>query len=258
MDEKTIRALNAINRSFYGDAADEFSATRRDPWPGWQRLPPLIAEHLPDRELRVLDVGCGNGRFAAFLAEALPQRCTSLRYRGIDASAPLLEAARARRLPFAEAETRVVDIVEAPIESLAGAHAFSLIALFGVLHHVPSERRRRRLLQSLAGHLEAGGLLALAIWRFEAFERFHTRLRPWEEFNAVAREPIDLSQLETGDHLLPWGEGGRALRYCHFVDEAEAQRLVEAAPLSVVATYSADGREGSLNRYFILRMREGS
>jgi SAM-dependent methyltransferase len=238
--------LNAINRSFYRDAAAEFSATRRDPWPGWERLPPLIEEYLPGRDLRVLDVGCGNGRFAAFLAGALPATCASLRYCGIDASAPLLEAVRARHLPFAEVETRLADVVETPIEEPLGARGFSLIAAFGVLHHVASERRRRRLLQSLAGRLEPGGLLALAIWRFE------------EEWNATAPEPIDLAQLEAGDRLLPWGEDGRAVRYCHFADEEETGRLVQAASLSVAATYTADGREGNLNRYFVLRVREGS
>ena len=258
MDEKTIRALNAINRSFYRDAAAEFSATRRDPWPGWERLPPLIEEHLPGRDLRVLDVGCGNGRFAAFLAGALPAACASLRYCGIDASPPLLEAVRARHLPFAEVETRLADVVETPIEEPLGARGFSLIAVFGVLHHVASERRRRRLLQSLAGCLEPGGLLALAIWRFEAFERFRGKLRPWEEWNATAPEPIDLAQLEAGDRLLPWGEDGSKVRYCHFADDEETGRLVQATPLSVAATYTSDGREGNLNRYFVLRVRDGS
>jgi len=258
MDEKTVRALNAINRSFYRDAAAEFSATRRDPWPGWGRLPPLIEEHLPGRGLRVLDVGCGNGRFAAFLASALPRACPSLRYCGIDMSAPLLEAVRARQLPFAEVETRLADVVETSVEEPLGARRFSLIAVFGVLHHVPSERRRCQLLRSLAGRLEPGGLLALAIWRFEASRRFRDKSRSWEEWNATAREAIDLGELEAGDHLLPWGEDGSRVRYCHFADEAETERLVQAASLRTAATYTADGREGNLNRYFVLRMREGA
>jgi tRNA (uracil-5-)-methyltransferase TRM9 len=258
MDEKTVCALNAINRSFYRDAAAEFSATRRDPWPGWDRLPPLVEEHLSGRDLRVLDVGCGNGRFAAFLAGALPAACASLRYCGIDLSPPLLDAVRARHLPFAEVETRLADVVEMPIEEHLGAGRFSLIAVFGVLHHVASERRRRQLLRSLAGRLEPGGLLALAIWRFEASLRFRGRLRPWEEWNATAPEPIDLAQLEAGDHLLPWGEDGSRVRYCHFADDAETERLVRAASLSVAATYTSDGREGNLNRYFVLRVRDGA
>jgi SAM-dependent methyltransferase len=258
MDEKTVRALNAINRSFYGASAAEFSQTRRDPWPGWERLPPLIEEHLPDRALGVLDVACGNGRFGAYLADALPARRGRLRYFGLDASEPLLAAARARRLPFAEVVTQLGDLVEAPLEPLLAGHAFSVIAVFGVLHHVPSERLRQQLLRTLAAHLEPGGLLALAVWRFAAFERFRTRLRSWEEFNRAAREPIDVSQLESGDHLLPWGDGGRAVRYCHAMSDEEMRRLPEAARLRVVASYTADGRDDGLNRYFIFRLVEGS
>jgi SAM-dependent methyltransferase len=257
MDEKTVRALNAINRSFYADAASGFSETRRDPWPGWAHLPPLIDAHLPGRTLAVLDVGCGNGRFGAFLADALPLHGPALRYCGVDASEPLLAEVRARALPVSEVETHLVDVVETPLEGPFGARSFSLIAVFGLLHHVPGEERRRRLLRSLAGLLEPGGLLVFAIWRFEAFERFRAKLRPWEEFNTGARESVDLAQLEHGDHLLPWGEGGR-VRYCHFANEEETRRLLAAASLRRLASYDADGREGGLNRYFVLRMREGT
>jgi len=40
--------------------------------------------------------------------------------------------------------------------------------------------------------------------------------------------------------------------------EEETGRLVQATSLRVAATYTADGRERNLNRYFVLRMREGS
>jgi SAM-dependent methyltransferase len=257
MDEKTVRALNAINRSFYADAAREFSETRRDPWPGWTRLPPLIEQHLPDRALGVLDVGCGNGRFGAFLADALPLRRPALRYCGVDASEPLLAAVRARGLPVRAVETHLVDIVETPLAGPFAARRFSLIAVFGLLHHVPGEELRRGLLRSLAELLEPGGLLVFAIWRFEDFERFRARLRSWEEFNAGARERVDLAQLEPGDRLLPWGAGGR-VRYCHFIDADETRRLLAETPLGALASYEADGREGALNRYFVLRVREGT
>jgi SAM-dependent methyltransferase len=181
-----------------------------------------------------------------------------VRYCGIDASAPLLSEVRARRLPFAEVETRLADFVETPIEEPLGSSRFSLIAVFGVLHHVASEVRRRRLLRSLAGRLEPGGLLVLAIWWFEASLRSRGKSRSWEEFNATAADTIDLAQLEAGDRLVPWGEDGSRVRYCHFADEEEAARLVQATSLGIAATYAADGREGNLNRYFVLRMGERS
>ena len=70
MDATTRRLLNELNRRFYRENADAFDVTRRVPWPGWNRL----AEFLPATgPLSTLDLGCGNGRFLRWLAEALEQ-----------------------------------------------------------------------------------------------------------------------------------------------------------------------------------------
>lgn len=259
MDEKTVRALNAINRSFYGTSdggrASAFSATRRTPWPGWTRLPPLLRALPSDAALAVLDVGCGNGRFGAYLADALPAARNRLHYHGLDASEPLLATLRARALPFATVETICSDVIETPIAEALGSRSFAFVAVFGMLHHVPAEANRKALLRALAARLTRGGLLAFAVWRFEDFERFRARERPWAEHNAVAEEAISEDQLEAGDRLLPWGEDGRAVRYCHFADDAEVERWLADSPLDVVARYDADGREGRLNRYFVLQVK---
>jgi SAM-dependent methyltransferase len=256
MDEKTCRILNAINRRFYRDSADAFSQTRQDPWPGWRRIPPLLETHLAGRDLRTLDLGCGNGRFGAFLADALPARCASLRYLGVDASEPLLTALRARRLPFFEVATHCLDVVETPAADVAQG-PFSLIALIGLLHHVPGRQRRLALVRALADQLEPGGLLALAFWRFGEFERFRARRVPWSAYNERAENPVDVAHLEDGDQLLAWGAEGHSVRYCHYADERETDELVAAVPLELIARYSDDGRDRNLNRYFILRAREG-
>jgi len=257
MDEKTVRTLNAINRSFYRDCAAEFSATRQEAWPGWHRIARLLREMPVDRDIHVLDVGCGNGRFAEFLALALPERRSSTHYLGIDASAPLLAAVRARTLPLAEVATLQADLVGARVAEQLAQRRFSLIAVFGVLHHIPGHGNRRALLESLARHLEPGGLMALAFWRLAESPRLRGKLRPWAEWNTSAEEPIDESRLEAGDQLLAWGPGGQAVRYCHFADEDETRRLVAATSLQTVATYTDDGRERDLNRYFVLQMRGG-
>jgi len=165
---------------------------------------------------------------------------------------------RARTLPCAAVETLSRDVLAGDLADALADRRFSLIALFGLIHHIPGEAHRRALLRTLAGCLEPGGWLVFAVWRFEAFERFRRKVRPWPAYNATAQEPIDEAQLEPGDHLLPWGPEGTALRYCHFVDAAESERLVAATGLAVVDRYAADGREGDLNRYFLLRMGGGS
>ena len=98
MNDDTARALEAINRAFYRERAAEFSATREAPWRGWERLLARVRSPKRTSPLRVLDVGCGNGRFGAFLAGALEADGTRLEYVGVDASAPLLAAARLREV----------------------------------------------------------------------------------------------------------------------------------------------------------------
>jgi SAM-dependent methyltransferase len=142
-----------------------------------------------------------------------------------------------------------MDFVEAGSELPKGP--FSLIGLFGILHHVPSHAHRRELLRGLGERLAPGGILALTTWQFEAFARFQNRLVPWTDYNRTAAEPIETAQLEKGDHLLPWGDEGIAHRYCHFTSEEDTRALLEGLSFEMIDSYAADGREGNLNRYFI-------
>ena len=42
------------------------------------------------------------------------------------------------------------------------------------------------------------------------------------------------------------------MRYCHFLDEVEIDRLLAATALPCLDRFSADGREGALNDYLVL------
>ena len=230
MDDTTIKRLIALNRAFYETAGDAFDQTRGRPWPGWRGILP----HLPPI-VRVLDAGCGNGRFARFLADESPSRVV---YVGVDSSPRLLDHAR-RALAHLDAQLHERDILRDPLPP----GPFDLIALFGVLHHVPGASTRRAVIERLAECLAPGGILFFSAWRFYDFARFRQRIVPW---------PDDLSA-EPGDYLLDWRRGERALRYCHHVDEAEHAALIAASGLREVTTYCADGESGQSNRYSLLR-----
>jgi tRNA (uracil-5-)-methyltransferase TRM9 len=255
MDEQTARSLNAINRTFYSAYAAEFDRSRSVAWPGWTQLLPRIRQICGESAtaaLRVLDVGCGNARFGAFLADQLPAAQLppgGIHYCGIDSSPQLISRASERALPFTCTEFRQMDFVETGSELPKGP--FSLIGLFGVLHHVPGHDRRRDFLRRLGERLTPGGMLALTTWQFKAFARFESRLTPWREYNRTAADPIDTAQLEPGDHLLPWGDGGSTHRYCHFTSEDDTRRLLEDLSFEIIDSYAADGREANLNRYVI-------
>lgn len=228
MDSETQGRLNQINREFYRRVAADFDASRQKAWPGWERM--LAVVDLPLQS--VLDIGCGNGRLARFLAE---RQAGAFTYIGVDSNAELLTYARCQ-----PARVKLELIEQDVILGSLPARSAQLVALFGLLHHVPGSERRRDLLRAAAACVAPGGWLALAAWRFYEQERFRRRILPWPDDIAVERH----------DYLLDWRRGERAMRYCHYIDDEEHAALIAASGLPVIADYRADG---GLNRYSVLR-----
>jgi len=249
MKQATVELLHAVNRRFYVQHAEEFSATRRTPWPGLERaLAPLTLATGTAGHARVLDLGCGNGR----ALPALQRRFgAALSYLGIDASEPLLAIARERwvgpALRFAHA-----DFVATDPERALPAERFDLVLLLGVLHCVPSEAGRRALLAAAARRVAHGGLLALTIWRFDRDPRFAER-RVAAERLAQILPALTPAELDPGDELLGFGKDPETLRYAHFPGEAELARLTAELPIRVQIRFSSDGSGQQLNDYLLLR-----
>lgn len=235
MKRETVLALRAVDRCFYVEHAEEFSGTRERPWKGWTELFDRIAPLLPE-EPRVLDVGCGNGRFARFLESALER---PFRYLGVDASAPALREARRRLGHLPQVDLVELDFVTTEVPLPRGD--FDLIVVFGVLHHVPGSSNRRALLRELGGRLAEGGLLAFTVWRFDRHDRFRRKLVPFE---ATGLE-LDPEDLEEGDAFMTWGREPPALRYCHATSDAELDELVASLGLPVVARFDSENEPNS-------------
>ncbi len=242
MDNATRQALNAINQRFYAATAADFDASRATPWSGWTQA----LSHLDAPVTSVLDLGCGNGRFARFLLES---GYAPLRYQGLDNSPALLNAARAAltALPGLHDLTLTLhDLVTDGLPEDGGAR-YDLVVLFGVMHHLPGTDFRRALLTAAAQRVAPGGALIFTAWRFADDPRLSPRITPWRADLAALVEP--------GDHLLDWRRGTVALRYCHHIDAAEHDALVTATGLEEAARFSADGRDGQRNRYSVLLRR---
>jgi SAM-dependent methyltransferase len=256
MDAETARRLVAINRRFYAQRAEEFSETRNAAWPGWTRLAPEFeraadAAARSGRALQVLDAGCGNGRFARFLATALAGRAP-IAYLGIDASAELLAIAKhagrdLRRCALLRAELAFGAV------ALAGLRRrFDLAACFGVLHHIPGAEARRALLSQLAAALIPGGLLVVSAWQFHEDPRIAGRGLDFSDYNRGAAEPLDLRELEAGDTLLPFGAALELPRYCHCCSAAEIRELCAGLPLALRSEFRSEARGDALNLYVAL------
>ena len=251
MNRATQLALNRINQRFYASIAAQWPDKRKHAWPGfervWTRCSAAVGGEIP--LVHVLDVGCGDGRFAQFLAA---HAVSPGSYLGVDSS-PALLAHAAQRALTASYRFEQLDFVGSPIaEHLADAR-FQLIALFGVLHHVPGSAQRTALVRALAARLAAGGVLVFTVWRLDEDPRFTSRTIAFADYNRGAAEPIDLEQLEPGDHLLRWDDQAATPRYCHFPESRELTQLIADTGLKECERFRADGHLNRMNEYVVLR-----
>ena len=251
MDKQTLHALNTLNKRFYQVRAEEFNETRKRPWRGWNEL---LDRHrsclLRNSPLRVLDIGCGNGRFASFLSEHLKQ---PFHYTGVDVSQMALDFARQQTASLKCTEFILMDVVCENINSRLGKEVFDLVVLFGLLHHLPGISTREHLLTESARLLDNGGLLTYTVWRFDQFVRFRKKLVPWSTALAGNSLQIDIKALEPGDHIMTWGDDDSALRYCHAISEEEQRLLGTHVPAKCIDDFLADGATSNLNQYYVFR-----
>lgn len=249
MNRPTADRLSAINRRFYRDFAAEFDATRDAPWPGWERVLRPVER---TRQICILDVGCGNGRFGRFAERRLGR---SIRYFGVDSSPELLRAASrdaGRQWSLLEG-----DALDGEWPAEVASRSFDLVACFGLMHHIPGEANRRAVAERTAERVGEGGWLAVSFWQFGADERFDGRIVSWDE----AAPGLDEEELEPGDRLLRWGQAPqgdrepRPVRYCHHCPPEEADRLTRGLGLELGDRYLSDGRTDDLNLYHLLTRR---
>jgi trans-aconitate methyltransferase len=240
--DATRRALNRLNQRFYaGDSAADFSRTRSAPWPGWDRA---LACALPGEPApHVLDVGCGNGRFA----QALARRHPAAHYTGFDLSPRLLKEAR-DACPLPHPRLIQGDLVESGPDALPDG-PFDLLVAWGLLHHVPGHAARMELVRGWTSRLSPGGVLAFSFWQPPPFRANRLAAPTVVSLRSAALEP--------GDHLVRWGTSGEAVRYVHLADAAERTLLIDHAGLEPLDRYPGDPRHGDQNDYVVLRRGAG-
>lgn len=247
MNAATQQRLLDLNRTFYKQVAADFDQTRGGLAVGWQQLVPFLPQPVDRKPCWVLDAGCGNGRFA----RALAQWGDSWHYLGIDADAELLRLAahHSSDLPQLDAQFQQVDLTAPGWSQTVRAltAGFDLVVCFAVLHHLPGYQLRLQVFKELAACLAVAGVLLLSNWQFLTTERFTQKRIPWQQIGLTEAD------VEPGDALLPWQQGGYAVRFVHQIDEAEMAQMGQEAGLQIIEQFYADGKEGNLNLYTILR-----
>ncbi|HEX6385321.1 MAG TPA: methyltransferase domain-containing protein [Anaerolineae bacterium] len=233
MREEVVEKLLALNRDFYNKLAEPFARSREEPQPGFYRL----LDELPQPSPRVLDVGCGEGRYGRFLNEHQAVAA----YTGVDFSAGLLARAESR------VPGRFIQRDLSQPGCLEGLGNFDVIACLATLQHIPGRANRRRLLQDMKAHLAPDGRIFLSTWQFLDSPRQRRKVVDWSQVGLTAAE------VEPNDYLLTWQRGGTGLRYVCLIAADETAALAGESGLTILNHFRSDGREGDLNLYTVLR-----
>jgi tRNA (uracil-5-)-methyltransferase TRM9 len=228
----TLSRLLDLNRQFYQTFAVAFSSTRQRLQPGVIRI---LDQIRPTDDL--LDLGCGNGELARELAH-----CGHVgAYTGLDFSQPLLGLAtpdQPTNFSFVQADLSTPDW-DAPLSG----NQYNAVLAFAVLHHLPGYELRLRIVRKIRSLLTRDGRFFHSQWQFLNSPRLATRAQPWEA--------IGLSQadVDPGDYLLDWRQGGTGLRYVHHFSEPELAELAGSTGFKVVESFLSDGKNHRLGLY---------
>ncbi|HMF18072.1 MAG TPA: class I SAM-dependent methyltransferase, partial [Gemmataceae bacterium] len=99
----------AVAAAYAAMSDDDFAAINaRQDWANWRTIPRGLSGNVPDRRLRVLDLGCGSGSSTAVLAFYCP---AGSQITGYEMVSPLLDMARRRAYVHRSGQPIVVTFV---------------------------------------------------------------------------------------------------------------------------------------------------
>ena len=260
MDIHLVTKLNSLNKKFYEAIWKSFDQTRSKSWKGWDEI--ILSYEPPLSKFSVLDVGCGNARFASFIYSSLIKDnkppssgkilSSNFFYHGIDNNDKLLELAEKR---LAKLDTnhlvQKLDIITNHEWFKQINQKYNLIVSFGVIHHIPGFENRVKFVQNLEKLIKQDGLLIITAWQFKNKNRFKHKILTDKEIED--KFSIDPTLLEENDHFVTWEKDKIAYRYSHFVDKTEMKKILSHTNLKIVKIYEADGKTENLNKYYWLQ-----
>lgn len=252
ISKQTARQLSRITSEFYTQQAQSFSATRQMPWQGWQHCLDVMSCFTTVEKPRVLDVGCGNLRFARFLTDQAGVQPAT--YFAVDNCEALVQSGMTdTQITFIKMDL-VNSLLDTTLETQLKVPACDLVVAFGFLHHVPGVQNRIRLLCTLLDKTKPGGYLCVSFWQFMNSAKLAAKA---SKATAQALQQLRISSdaLEKDDYLLGWQDQTHTWRYCHHFTQGELEDLVaQLTPQArMCAQFSADGKEGNLNRYIVFQ-----
>jgi len=207
MREKHAKKLLNKTTSDYNLIASHFSSTRTHPWREFE----LLLKYITPED-KVLDLGCGNGRFYELLRERMVD------YVGVDSSEQLIQIAKQK---YPDLEFRVTDALDLPFAD----DSFDKVVSVAVLHHIPSKKYRQKFMAEAGRVLKKGGILIITVWDLWKKKKIKKMI-----FKYGLLKLFGLTKLDFKDILYPWKNSkGEVVtkRYFHCFKPEELKNLAE-------------------------------
>ncbi len=185
----------------------------------------------------VLDSGCANARLYPVIKEK------GGKYVGIDVSESLIDISKNL---YPDGEFRVMNSLNMDFDD----ETFDKVLSVSVLHHIPSEKLRKKYLLEINRVLKRGGMVLLRVQDLISNQKYRMLILKY-----FFLKLIGWSKMDFGDLLIPWKDGqGNILaeRYFHCFSKKELKELFKKAGFEIEKVYY-DGKDPFFNIYVIAR-----
>jgi tRNA (uracil-5-)-methyltransferase TRM9 len=195
-----LKEITDLNKDFYSKHSESFDKSRSYGfWEGFEE----VLKFLP-QNLKILDLGCGNGRFLKFLLE---ENYKFNEYLGTDNS---VEFIRKNQEKYSSFKFENLDVI---LDLDKINEKFSLIVAFGISHHIPSRGYRQEWFENISNLVTKGGFVVISFWDFD-------RNKNDKNFKT------QIYKIEENDYFLGWKEDYSSHRYCHYFNEQEIDEII--------------------------------
>jgi ubiquinone/menaquinone biosynthesis C-methylase UbiE len=212
MKQNTAKKLLKKVHDDYLTIADDFSQTRTWLWPEFTFFKKYIKEGD-----KVLDLGCGNGRFYPFV-----KNIKNISYTGIDNNETLISHAQNI---YSSTNFIVGDLLRIPFCDKADI-VFSIASL----HHIPSPLLRNKSIQELNRVLKKNGYVVVTTWNL--FQKHYIKHIIKSLFNFIVR----FGKYDWNDTFIPWSNTG-VERYYHAFTPGELKNLFKKNSFDIIEMF---------------------
>jgi len=207
--------------------ADDFSKTRSAIWPETEVL---FDEYLVPGE-KVLDLGCGNGRYFEYLKEK------KVNYFGVDNSEELIKIAKNK---YPEANFQTADALNLPFPE----NFFDKVYSIATLHHIPSKEYRLQFLKEIKKILRPGGIIIITVWKFHQIKAVGLL------FKYTILKLFGKSKLDWKDIFEPWAK--KIERYYHWFSKKELEILVKKTGFEIKEIGLIKNEKGNRQNIYLI------